>query len=211
MPNLVPYVVKQGDYLTQLAHDLGFDADAVWNDEKNADLKAKRPDPEMLYPGDVLYVPEKDPTQTGMAQGTTNGYSADVPKVTVTLVLVDGDQPMANEPCEIDGLDGTTSGTTDGNGEISFDVPVLVREFNVFFTNKPYAYRVLVGAMDPAVEVSGVRARLYNLGYYRRAADEEDADALKAAISQFQKDNQLEVTGAPDDATRDALVAAHGS
>ena len=55
-----PYVVKQGDYLLKLAHGLGFDADTVWNADENADLKAKR-DPNILCPGDLLYVPDSEP------------------------------------------------------------------------------------------------------------------------------------------------------
>ncbi|MFT3767392.1 MAG: hypothetical protein QM820_18220 [Minicystis sp.] len=43
------YVVRQGDYLKQLAHALGFDADAVWNDPKNAELSQRR-DPNLLHP-----------------------------------------------------------------------------------------------------------------------------------------------------------------
>jgi hypothetical protein len=205
---MTPYVVKQGDYLTQLAHDLGFDKDAVWNDEKNAELKAKRPNPDILYPGDILYVPDKPPEPSPMAQGTSNGYSADVPTVKVTLVL-GGEQPLANQPCEVDGLPSTSSGSTDGNGEIAFDVPVNVREFTITFTQVEYAYRVLVANIDPATEESGIRTRLWNLGFYRRAADPEDADAFSAAVSAFQQQHNLPVTGAVDDATREAIASEH--
>lgn len=207
-----PYVVKQGDYLTQLAHDLGFDKDAVWNDDKNADLRASRPNPEMLYPGDVVYLPDQSPTPSPMAQGTENGYAADVPtvKVTVTFSNEDPAQSLANEAYEVDGLP-VTSGTTDGNGEASFDVPVIVRDFTVTFTAKEYAFHILVGSVDPPTEESGLRFRLANLGFYRRVADDEDADALAGAISDFQKANSITVTGAIDDATRDAIVAAHDS
>ena len=29
---VVPYVVRQGDYLAKIAHTLGFDLDEVWNE-----------------------------------------------------------------------------------------------------------------------------------------------------------------------------------
>jgi hypothetical protein len=54
---MYPYVIKQGDYLAKIAHRFGFDAIAVWNDETNATLRTVRPNPNILYPGDVLYVP----------------------------------------------------------------------------------------------------------------------------------------------------------
>ena len=36
-----PYVIRQGDYMTQLAHRLGFDETEVWNHDKNSALKAE--------------------------------------------------------------------------------------------------------------------------------------------------------------------------
>jgi hypothetical protein len=36
---LQPYVIKQGDHLALLAYKFGFDADTVWNDPKNAQLR----------------------------------------------------------------------------------------------------------------------------------------------------------------------------
>ncbi len=207
---MIPYVIKQGDYLTQLAHDLGFDKDSVWQDDKNADLRAKRPNPEILYPGDLLYLPEKEPAPSEMAQGSENSYAADVPTVKVTLVFTNADPSLANEPFEVEGLPLTT-GTTDGDGQFEFDVPVIVREFTVTFKNQEYTYHVLVGSVDPATEESGIRTRLSNLGLYRRAADDEDADALAGAVAEFQRTNSIPITGAVDDATREAIVAAHGN
>ena len=37
-----PYVIRQGDYITKLAHQRGFDADAIWNDPKNQSLRERR-------------------------------------------------------------------------------------------------------------------------------------------------------------------------
>ena len=53
-----PYVIRQGDYLLQVAHTFGFDADTVWNDDKNSDLARLRPDHNILRPGDILYIPD---------------------------------------------------------------------------------------------------------------------------------------------------------
>ena len=55
-----PYVIKQGDYLTRIAHRLGFVANEVWNDPKNAELKALRSDPDTLKSGDIVFVPSRD-------------------------------------------------------------------------------------------------------------------------------------------------------
>ena len=62
-------------------------------------------------------------------------------------------------------------------------------------------------------EVSGVQARLSNLGYY--AGDigyaSEDPQALQLAIEEFEIDHHRPVTGKADDAKLlDALQAEHG-
>ncbi len=53
-----PYVIKQGDYLTALADRFDFDADSVWNDDANKDLRDLRDDPTILCAADVLYIPD---------------------------------------------------------------------------------------------------------------------------------------------------------
>ena len=70
-----------------------------------------------------------------------------------------------------------------------------------------------IGYLDPVTEVSGVQARLSNLGYY--AGDigyaSEDPQALQLAIEEFEIDHHRPVTGKADDAKLlDALEAEHG-
>lgn len=207
---MIPYVIKQGDYLVKLAHELGFDLATILDHEKNAELKKKRPNPNVLYPGDVLFIPEPTPPATPVAQGTSNDYGATVPTVKVTLVLEGDGKPMANQACEVEGLP-ETSATTDGQGEVTFEVPVNVREFTVTLTGTDYQYQVMVAHVDPPTEQSGIRQRLTNLGHYRRASDPEDAEAYAGAVASFQQASGLPQTGEVDDATRDAIVAAHGS
>ncbi|MFT3765690.1 MAG: hypothetical protein QM820_09265 [Minicystis sp.] len=78
---LRPYVVRQGDYLTRLAHRFGFDAEEVWNDPKNAEIKKLRSSMEVLAPGDIVYLPEPTRATLPIQKGTTNRYVATIPKV----------------------------------------------------------------------------------------------------------------------------------
>lgn len=208
-----PYLVKQGDYLEKIAHALRVEPDEVWNDPKNADLKQKR-DPNLLFPGDILYVPEKEPRWLPLTMGSDNMYVATVPRTKVRIVFKDADQPRANQKYVILGMGEAEDGTTDGDGAIEIQVPVHIREIQVAFPDAKMLYPVRIGDMDPIDEPAGVRKRLQHLGYiWASGGDEGEIDldtADRLAIQCFQQDQGLSVTGTMDDATRSALLAAHG-
>lgn len=212
------YIVKQGDYLQKVAHALGFDPDKVWTDPQNADLKALR-DPDILCPGDILFVPDTDPPPTNqVSQGASNDYTADIPVATFNLVFKGEDQPLANEPYFVEGLGTPQEGSTDGDGKVTLKVPVHLRECRIVFPDKGIGYPVRVGDMDPIEEAAGVRKRLQHLGF--RGQDDEDSgdmseDGMLArdgfALLLFQAFQGLPTSGTLDDATKAALLKAHGS
>lgn len=209
---LKPYVVRQGDYLAKVAHQLGFDADAIWGDAKNEDLKKQR-DPSMLSPGDVLYVPEETPKpDLSVNEGDAHDFQATVPEVTVSLVLRDGDGPIADEPYVINGLGDPIEGSTDADGALTFTAGVLTREVELVLKKRNVKHLVLIGDMDPLDERSGAKKRFDHLGFRDPDADEGGDEELSPAVIQaFQAANGLAVTGELDEATLGALAAAHGS
>jgi hypothetical protein len=209
--DLRPYIVRQGDTLTKLAYLRGFAAATVWAEAKNDDVRKLRPDMDLLSPGDIVYLPESKKEGLPIQKGTTNRYIAKVPKVTVHLVLQDdAGTPLAGEPYEIRGLGDLVTGTVPDDGAVSFDARVTAREATLVLTRRGLVFPVRVGDLDPVEEPSGVRMRLAHLGYLR-SPGEDDPCALVTALSAFQRAQKLEVTGALDDVTRDALKSAHGS
>lgn len=216
--SLRPYVVRQGDYLDRLAHVLGFDPDAVWSHDKNADISAQR-DKNVLFPGDLLWVPIPKKKWDAVEKGTTNTYVVAVPSTTVRLVFKDERGPLALEPYVVHGLGAPREGTTDESGQIEIEMPVHFRECEVLFPNQNILHPVRVGEMDPLEESSGVRKRLQHLGYGGAFDSNETRDlsedareaSYMLAIIAFQSDNNLGLTGVVDDATRAALEKAHTS
>lgn len=212
-----PYVVKQGDYLTKLAHVHGFDADEVWGHPKNEELRAMRPNPELLAPGDVILIPVLTKEGLSFTAGTTNRYRASVPRIAVDLVFEDEGGPLAEEPYEVRGLRGADgeplNGQTDADGRVHFEVPVTVREIEILFPRRNVATTALVGDMDPGSEESGIRKRLENLGYLIAGPDltADREEVLRGALVAFQRSRGLPVTGKLDEDTRKALLEAHGA
>jgi uncharacterized protein involved in type VI secretion and phage assembly len=212
-----PHVVKQGEYLAKLAFVNGFDADKVWNDAKNADLKQKRPDPNVLAPGDVIHFPDAKKEGQPISKGTTNSYTVNVPKVKVEVVFHDGDQPLAGEECRVEGLGAPDPAapplSTDGGGKLSLDVPVTTRDLFVIFPKRErLAVHFYVGNVDPESEASGVTQRLVNLGYLPAYFDDDPdqaADLVMKALCAFQAENGLEPNGEINEATLRALRDTH--
>jgi hypothetical protein len=207
-----PYVIAQGDYLSQLAARFGFDATTVWGHPANRELAALRRNPDMLLPGDVLQIPEPRAGASLSVQAqTTNRFRARVPRVTVAVVFRDHGRPIANARYEIRGVT-FPPGTSNGDGKVEVRVPVTIREFEVYFPEQRRSFLVCVGHMDPLDEQSGLRQRLQHLGHmplWLSAAD--GSDAFTRAIRKYQRAAGLPETGIADEATRAQMKVDHGS
>ncbi|WP_437733445.1 peptidoglycan-binding domain-containing protein [Sorangium sp. So ce1335] len=210
------HVVRQGEYLDQLAHKHGFDAEEVWNDERNVEIRERRPDPSMLAPGDHLCIPATARPGTPVEARAVNRYRARVPMVEIAIALGSGGVALAHEPYVIEGLPGgAQAGQTDDRGQVRFRAPITTQEVTLELVNRGVVHPVRIGHLDPVNEDSGVRQRLRHLGYFGRwigrgeppLSHERDARAIRA----FQRDHGLEVTGYADRSTRERLVDVHGS
>lgn len=218
MSTMRAYVIRQGDYLAKLAHRMGFNAAEVWDDPANAELKRRR-DPNLLYPGELLYVPAASRAPMPVASHAVNGYVAEPPKVFVRLVFEGADGPLADEPYVVEGVGPFPESATDGDGAVVLELSVHVRECRVVFPRRGVAYPVKVGDMDPIDEVIGVQKRLRNLGHgggvgadeAAGLSDESRAAHERMAILAFQQRSGLEVTGEFDAATQAALAGGHDS
>src|SRR4051812_3687311 len=57
-----PYTVKRGDTLTKIANRHGFRSwRALYDHPDNAGFKRLRPNPNLIYPGDVIQIPSTSP------------------------------------------------------------------------------------------------------------------------------------------------------
>lgn len=230
-----PYVIKQGDYLALLAHRFGFDADTVWNDAANDALRQARPDPNILFPTDILYIPDQvdqEPVMLSLNMGTTNNFVAPVSQVSVKLRFVD--PPFASQGFTIQELPELTGLTTGADGSVTFPIPVTLETFTIAFTGSGATFDFKAGHLDPIGTLSGVLQRLQNLGYIGLVLDGgtgPDIHIIRDALRAFKAaqsvgtppaDASSPSTSAPDnaglddegnldDASARQLVAAHGS
>jgi hypothetical protein len=134
---LQPYVIRQGDYLIKLAYQFGFDADTVWDDPQNQQLRQAgklSTDPNILRPTDVLYIPSNAPPVThALATGTANSYVSDAPTVNLSLKFTDPE--LASQAFTVNELPQLAGLTTQADGTTSFAVPVSQETLTLVFTS----------------------------------------------------------------------------
>jgi hypothetical protein len=212
------YSVKQGDHLSKIAKDNGFtDYTVIWDHPNNADLKKERQNPNVLYPGDQVFIPDMEQKQEAGTTDKRHTFTVDKKTLKLRLVLEDiYEKPIAGALCALLVGDQAFQLTTDGNGKIEQGIPadsengVLV----IRGGQTPFADDVIplkIGHLDPVEFVSGQQARLNNLGYFAGDVGGVDLPALQSAIEEFQCDHPpLKVDGICGPKTRAKLVEVHG-
>lgn len=199
------YKVKQGDCISSIAGNYGFDPDALWDHPDNRQLKDLRKDPNVLYPDDVVVVPDKETKEiTCQTDQTTRIRKKGVPAV-IRLRLTMDDEPRANEPWSIC-IDGTWhDGTTDADGYLEVSIPPKAKSAKLVIGEGDIqeSYELNIGSLDPVDTEDGVRKRLASIGI-------DLSDDLAADIRKFQSNEELSETGELDDATKAKLVEVFG-
>jgi N-acetylmuramoyl-L-alanine amidase len=211
----IKYVVKQGESLRDIAARHGFDARTVYDAPENADLRGSRPNPEVLFPGDVVQIPERVAKQERGSSGQENAYKCSIPGRVLRLVLKDASQKaLANEPYVVLLRSGAVEGSTDGSGALEVSIPPGLKQATLKVRGR--AFPLGLGHLNPLRNApdrgsSGLKARLRNLGYYGGPIEGELDAGARIAIAIFQRDHGLTVDGKPNDETLDAVEKEHGA
>lgn len=210
------YTVQQGDYLAGLAKQFGLPTSVIWNHPNNADLKQKRPDPNVLFPGDHLYIPDLTTGEQSCSTDKLHKFETPNSKLCLRLTLEDQyHQPIANADCVL-GVDGDFQKLkTDGKGKVEQIIPlgvqdgfVTIREPKILLGDVQIPLKI--GHLDPIDEVSGQTARLNNLGYFAGDPEKPDPDTFRSAVEEFQCDSELKVDGICGPNTQAKLKQVHG-
>ena len=211
------YSVKQGDHLSKIAKDNGFtDYTVIWDHPNNADLKKQRQNPNVLLPGDQLFIPDMEQKQEFGSTDKKHTFTVDKKTLKLRLVLEDiYEKPIAGAQCAwlVDGQ--TYQLTTDGNGKLEQEIPLDAKEgvLTIRGNQTPFANEVIpikIGHLDPIDEISGQVARLNNLGYSAGKLDGSDTGTFESAVEEFQCDNNLAVDGICGPNTQSKLKQVHG-
>lgn len=215
------FTAKQGDYLQLIAQRTGFrNWRTIYDHPLNAGLRTRRPDPNTLFPGDKIYVPDKTPKTETCATGKTHFFKVPAPVMLIQIKIKwqeDG-RPLRNRKCILKVGEIEYPVTTDGDGLLKKEVPIGTKKVQVIVVNTFLRWELDIGHLDPLRDggdethiVSGVQGRLNNLGYWCGPVDGKMGPRTQSALRDFQqhKMGRDDADGTLDDETIDALEREH--
>ena len=210
------YRVQQGDTLAKIADAFGLASwKRIYDHPENADFRRRRPNPNLVFPGDTVFVPDRQDRTDSAQTNQKHQYVCQKPNQVLRLALEDMDgKRLANQPYKL-WIDGQfSSGTTDGQGKIEKQIPIQASIGKLVVGD--YRWDLGIGQLNPMDDstpdqgVSGAQGRLLNLGYPVGPVDGIYGSKTAAAIRYFQADEHLPETGELDAATRARLLSVHG-
>jgi N-acetylmuramoyl-L-alanine amidase len=215
------YTVKQGDHMSGIAQAFGFLWQTIWNDPSNADLKRQRPNPHILFPGDQVFIPDKETEAFDRPTDNRHTFILKLPSLNLCIRLDRAYyKPIAGASCNLHVQLDSTDQQSDDSGSLERKIladeqqaTLIVNETadvqgseRKIVTTIP----VNIGYLDPIDTLPGQVKRLSNLGYYRGPLESPDPNAFQSALEEFQCDNHLTVDGIFGPKTRSMLEQVHG-
>jgi hypothetical protein len=207
--------VEVGDCFSSIADKYGFFWETLWDDPKNVQIRELRGDPNVLLPGDSVYVPDKrEKTEPGET-GEVHVFQLQGVPAMLRIQFLDGEgNPRVNVPYTVT-VDGKTvsdpGAVTDAKGMVICGISPQARQGTLTLGEgeDKEEFPLQLGHLNPVSTVSGVKRRLYNLGYYEGTIDEQWDDEAKASLMAFQASYGVEPDGELSDGTRELLRGVH--
>lgn len=198
--------VGAGETTMSLAKKNGFFWRTIWDHGENAQLKAKRKDPNVLFEDDEIFIPERQPKTVSKGSEQEHVFKLKGEPAKFKLRLLMNGKPRAGVSyiLEIDSGE-KIEGKTDGDGRLEHFIPNDAARGTLIIEGGKEIYPLRLGQLDPLDLISGVQQRLKNLGYNCGGEHGELGEQTKEALKKFQAEHDLQETGEPDDATKAKL------
>jgi hypothetical protein len=218
MPKI--HIVKQGEYLSGIAKVYGFHSyEKIWHDPANAKLKEERKNPNVLFPGDPLVVPDKEEKHESRATDARHRFQMHVEKLRLRVVIKnESAEAVANADYTLVVESEVERKKTDGAGALEKSIPRGAQQGQLLLKNDQFAIDlnvpVAIGHLDPVDTVTGQIGRLNNLGYdagdVQEPVDAAAKEQFRSAVEEFQCNEALAVDGKCGPQTQAKLKQVHG-
>jgi N-acetylmuramoyl-L-alanine amidase len=199
------HVVEQGEWLAKIARHYGFsDWRKIYYHPENQEFRSLRPNPNVLYPGDRVFVPFRETKSVARSTNSRHKFALTGRRERLELCIVRSTRPVDKDtekrtrstPYRLRFGADVIDGETDAQGVLRVDkLPADVSR--VVLEIEDQCFDVLIGHLDPVSEITGVQVRLNQLGYGSGEVDGILGPRTRAALAAFQSRNGLEATGQP--------------
>src|ERR1043165_6432377 len=132
------HFIKQGECLSSLAKRYGFlDYQTIFDHPKNAELKTKRRNPSVLYPDDVVFIPDHELKEVDAVTEQRHRFQLKKSKTLFRIIVEDSkEKPFANVRYELTIERQTFEGMTDGEGKLEQMIPAGARAGGLVLFNR---------------------------------------------------------------------------
>jgi hypothetical protein len=211
------HTVEQGECLSSLAkqHKL-WSWRKIYNHPENASFRLARPNPNLIYPGDLVYIPDPEVVDKDKPTDQKHKFKLKKDKTLLRIVAADEDgTPYRQIDWRLIIGDDVYEGKTDGQGMLQqpIDPQVSSGMLTLWWPGAPRrhcTWHLNIGHLDPINQVSGIQGRLNNLGYNSGPVDGIRGPITRTAVKAFQKKHKLAVDGIPGPITQGKLKEVHG-
>jgi putative peptidoglycan binding protein len=189
------HTVVQGEHLSGIAAKFGFSTfRTLWNHPENAELKRVRQDPNILFPGDLVFIPDKEPKEESRATEKKHVFEKATEILMLRVKVLDQSDAPIHDDCSLVTASRADQMPQAGDiyeTEISPTITVAKLDFPITPEIKARpVIDIAVGSLDPLDTLHGQQQRLNNLGYFAGFAKKEKSDEqLQWAIEEFQRDH----------------------
>lgn len=214
------HTVKQGETLSRIARQYGFaSAQVLYDHPENQNFRQLRTNPDIIYPGDKVFIPEKTPPSF---KAKTNKKTTFIVKrekeiLRTRIKLEDeSDDSLASQKAILAIGDQQIESQIAADGFVEWKLPKKITRHGVIrlFLDEEnkvtHEIKIDLGSLDPVTEASGVQARLNALGFYCGEVDNKIKEKSEQAIKEFQTAKQLTVDGIAGPITQAELENQYG-
>lgn len=195
--------MRDGDCLSSLAARFGFRHwRSIYDAPENAELRASRPNPNLLAAGDVVTIPDHEPRVEDAVTGRRHVFRARRADARVRIILEDPDGTPRPGLAYVLRAGGTEqSGVTTDAGLVDCPIPRDATHGTLEIEGE--SWDLLLGALPPSSADGSTPAlrRLVNLGYDVGAPGEARTEM---ALERFKQDAGLPPDASFGDAAREA-------
>src|SRR5215475_13218890 len=135
------HYVKQGEYLAQIARAHGFaDYRTIWDAPENQELKAKRKNPNVLYPGDKVFIPDRETREETRPTRKKHRFELQGERLHLRIVLLGLDKkPLKGHECTLAVAGDTEEVTTKADGLLEMRILETATEGKLLDKDRPEA------------------------------------------------------------------------